>query len=40
METEEAQENTPPENEPRGNPETDQDAVESGEEQLEKTSGN
>ena len=26
--------------EPRGNPETDSDAVESGEEQLDKVSGN
>ena len=26
--------------EPRGNPETDQDAVDAGEEQLDKISGN
>ena len=40
METEETQENSPPDNEPRGNPETDQEAVDAGKEQLDQVSGN
>jgi len=37
METEETEQ---PETEPRGNPEADDDAVEQGEDQLDKVSGN